>query len=371
MEAMILMKKDDKRAFRETTIRICKKDLEEALLQISHAREDIRWLQKELKKITGDQVIGANTGLQGVMRSVRKLASNDSPVLLLGESGVGKGVIANAIHEQSGRKDAPFIKIHCGAVPGRLLFTELFGYDKGAFSGATHEKRGCFERAHGGVLFLSEIGGLSPDVQAEMVKVLTGKTFTRFGGSRAIPADVRLIASTSRDPGMAILEGGFSEKLWQLINGSPIVIPPLRSRKLDIPLLAGHFVNRKSIEMNLPVIPLIADGEMEKLLRYDWPGNVKELENTIERALIFGQGKLLRFPDLGGFQQFLASHHETVKSGKIPTLDEIMIRHIRNTLEKTGGRIEGKGGAADLLGIHYNTLRARMKKLGISFGRGA
>ncbi|MBA4367359.1 MAG: Fis family transcriptional regulator [Desulfobacterium sp.] len=342
---------------------------EEAILLIHQAREDLRYLQQDVKKISGNHVIGVNSGLKGVMNEVRQAASTNNPILLLGETGVGKGIIANAIHERSSRKEGLFLTVHCGSIPGSLLISELFGHDKGVFTGSTHDKRGCFERANGGMLFLDEIGALPLEVQTGILNVLSDKGFKRVGGSRTIFPDVRLIAASQQDLGAMVQKGVFLKELWSRINASPIVIPPLRSRKFDIPSLTNHFIHQKSIEMNLPVIPSLADGEMDYLLRYDWPGNVRELENVIERALILGQGRLLRFPDLGGFQRLLFLNHGSKEISKIPTLDEIMIQHIRDTLEKTGGRIEGRGGAADLLGIHYNTLRARMKKLGISFGR--
>ncbi len=341
----------------------------ETLLLIHQAREDLKSLQKDFKKISGSHVIGVNSGLKEVMNAVRQTAAMNHPILILGETGAGKGIIANEIHERSDRKEGPFVKVHCGSIPGGLLISELFGHDKGAFTGAAHDKRGCFERAHGGILLLEEIGALSLEAQTGILNVLSDKGFKRVGGSRTIFPDVRLIAASQKDLGAMVQKGVFVKELWRRINTSPITIPPLRSRKFDIPSLTNHFIHQKSIEMNLPVIPSLADGEMDYLLRYEWPGNVRELENVIERALILGQGRLLRFPDLEGFQRLLFVNHESKEISKIPTLDEIMIQHIRDTLEKTGGRIEGKGGAADLLGIHYNTLRARMKKLGIAFGR--
>ena len=333
------------------------------------ALEDNWALQEDLKKATGEHVVGAASGLKGVMDLVAQAASRKESILLLGETGVGKGVIANAIHEQSNRKKGPFIRIHCASVPGSLLARELFGHAKGAFTGAAQHKRGSIERAHGGTIFLDEVGDLPPEAQAALEKVLRKNEIQRVGGSETTCIDVRVIASTHRDLGAMVIAGEFMEALWQRINASSIVIPPLRDRKLDIPLLTNHFIQQKSIEMNLPVIPSLADGEMDHLLRYDWPGNVRELQNVVERALILGQGKLVRFLDLGGVQRGFETDTTVKNPIKIPTLDEIMIQHIRQTLEKTGGRIEGEGGAADLLGIHYNTLRARMKKLGILFGR--
>ncbi len=342
---------------------------EEALLLIRQAREDLKYLQQDVKKISGNHVIGVNSGLKDVMNKVRQAASTNNPILLIGETGVGKGIIANEIHERSSRKEGLFLKVHCRSIPGSLLISELFGHDKGAFTGATHDKRGCFERAQGGMLFLDEIGALPLEVQTGILNVLLDKGFKRVGGSRTIFPDVRLIAASQQDLGAMVRKGVFLKELWSRMNASLITVPSLRARKFDIPSLTNHFIHKKSIEMNLPVIPSPADGEMDYLLQYDWPGNVRELENVIERALILGQGRLLRFPDLGGFQRLLFLNQGSKEISKIPTLNEIMIQHIRNTLEKTGGRIEGEGGAADLLGIHYNTLRARMKKLGIAFGR--
>jgi DNA-binding NtrC family response regulator len=261
--------------------------------------------------------------------------------------------------------------VQCNAVPGGLLFDELFGHEPGAFSGAFQEKRGCFERADGGFLFLDEIGNLPLDVQKQIIAMLADKSVVRLGGVKPVAADVGLILSTSQDLARKVREGDFLAELWHRIRTGLVDVPPLRAHKLDIPLLVHHFIQVKSIALNLPVIPSLADGEMEKLLEYDWPGNVRELKNAVEKSLLRGQGKLLRFPDLGGELPAAVPPRGVRKTGKIPTLDEVMIAHIRRILEETDGRIEGKGGAAELLGIHYNTLRARMKKLGISFGRDA
>jgi transcriptional regulator with GAF, ATPase, and Fis domain len=305
------------------------------------------------------------------MAMVQQVASLNSPVLLLGETGVGKDVIANAIHYSSPRKDGPFIKVNCGAIPETLLDSELFGHEKGAFTGALSQRRGRFERANGGTLFLDEIGELPPQAQVRMLRVLQYKEIERVGGTNSISVDIRLIAATNRDLEERVKTKQFREDLWFRLNVFPIRVPPLRERKNDIPALVHHFVERKSRELKLPVPPPLARGVIDRLMAYHWPGNVRELENVIERALILGKGTPLVFNDLIGEKRDQSSAIPAGTQDAPIKLDEVMSQHIRQVLKMTNGKVHGKGGAAEVLGINPSTLRNRMNQLGIPYGRRA
>jgi hydrogenase-4 transcriptional activator len=333
--------------------------------------DDNRYLFDELRSALGDEIIGSDFGLKTVMEMVQQVAPLDSPVLLLGETGTGKEVIANAIHYSSPRKDGPFIKVNCGAIPETLLDSELFGHEKGAFTGAISQRRGRFERADKGTIFLDEIGELPPQAQVRLLHVLQKKEIERVGGTRSIPVDIRILSATNRNLQEMIASGRFREDLWFRLNVFPITIPPLRQRKEDIPALVHHFVDRKSMELKLTERPVLAPGTIDKLVAYHWPGNVRELENMVERALIQNHGGILSFDtllpglapgDRKGVQD--AGRHRVLLS-----LDEIAGRHIRRALEMARGKINGPGGAAQILGLHPNTLRKRMNKLGIPYGR--
>jgi transcriptional regulator with GAF, ATPase, and Fis domain len=333
--------------------------------------DDNRYLHHELLRLSGDEIVGADFGLKGVMAMVQQVASLNSPVLLLGETGVGKDVIANAIHYSSPRKDGPFIKVNCGAIPETLLDSELFGHEKGAFTGALSQRRGRFERANGGTLFLDEIGELPPQAQVRMLRVLQYKEIERVGGTNSISVDIRLIAATNRDLEERVKTKQFREDLWFRLNVFPIRVPPLRERKNDIPALVHHFVERKSRELKLPVPPPLARGVIDRLMAYHWPGNVRELENVIERALILGKGTPLVFNDLIGEKRDQSSAIPAGTQDAPIKLDEVMSQHIRQVLKMTNGKVHGKGGAAEVLGINPSTLRNRMNQLGIPYGRRA
>jgi len=333
--------------------------------------DDNRYLFDELRSVLSNEIIGSDFGLKGVMEMVRQVAPLDSPVLLLGETGTGKEVIANAIHYSSPRKDGPFIKVNCGAIPETLLDSELFGHEKGAFTGAISQRRGRFERADKGTIFLDEIGELPPQAQVRLLHVLQKKEIERVGGTSSIPVDIRIISATHRNLEEMIVSGRFREDLWFRLNVFPIMIPPLRQRKEDIPALVHHLIDRKSTELKLIERPVLALGAIDRLIAYDWPGNVRELENMIERALIQHQGGVLSFETLlplavsGGREV----DEEAGRNQVLSSLDEINARHIRRALEMAGGKINGPGGAAQTLGVHPNTLRKRMNKLGIPYGR--
>jgi transcriptional regulator with GAF, ATPase, and Fis domain len=330
-----------------------------------------RELSRELRSFSASEIVGAEYGLKNVMDMVRQVAPMNSPVLLLGETGVGKEVVANAIHYTSSKRGGPFVKVNCGAIPDNLLDSELFGHERGAFTGAITQKRGRFERADKGSIFLDEIGELPLQAQVRLLRVLQDKEIERVGGTKSIPVDVRIITATHRNMEEMVRSGAFREDLWFRLNVFPIVIPPLRHRKEDIPALVHYFVERKSKDLKIYPSPSVSAEEIERLKAYHWPGNIRELENLIERELIHkrGKGKSGRLT----FEYFEMSK-ETKESGivhetgqKLLTFDQVVSQHIRQALQTCHGRISGPHGAAQLLGINPNTLRGRMIKLGISF----
>jgi formate hydrogenlyase transcriptional activator len=331
--------------------------------------DDNRYLHRELLHLTGDEIVGEEFGLKKVMNMVRQVAPLNSPVLLLGETGVGKDVIANAIHYSSLRKDGPFVKVNCGAIPETLLDSELFGHEKGAFTGALSQKRGRFERADQGTIFLDEIGELPPQAQIRMLRVLQYKELERVGGTHSISVDIRLIAATNRNLEEMVKEKQFREDLWFRVNVFPIRIPSLKERREDIPALVHHFVKRKTQELRLPNSPALARGAIDHLIAYHWPGNVRELENLVERALILSQGSPLTFDDLSKGSEKTRPSSPAGPEDTTLELDAVVSSHIRRVLEMADGRVHGKGGAAELLGVNPSTLRYRMDQLGIPYGR--
>lgn len=330
--------------------------------------DDKRYLQNELRKGIGGTLIGADFGLRDIMDKVRRVAPLLSPVLLLGETGTGKEVIANAVHELSLRSHAPLIKVNCGAIPETLIDSELFGHEKGAFTGAIAQKRGRFERADGGTIFLDEISELPLPVQTRLLRVLQEKEIERLGGQKTIQVDVRIMSATSRDLQTLVERGQFREDLYFRLNIFPIRVPPLRERKSDIPILVQYFIQKKAQEMVLSSVPFLMPGEIDRLMQYEWPGNVRELENAVERAIILARGEFLTFDCIIGSNQYQKPLANPC-GDQMKRLDELAACHIENVLSSVGGRVSGKGGAADLLGVNPNTLRHRMRKLGIAFGR--
>jgi transcriptional regulator with GAF, ATPase, and Fis domain len=329
--------------------------------------EDNRDLQRELLRISGDEIVGADFGLRDVMQQVRQVAPTESPVLLTGETGVGKDVIANAIHLGSPRREGPFVPVNCGAIPDSLLDSELFGHEKGAFTGALSRKRGRFERAGGGTILLDEIGEMPLDAQVRLLRVLQHRDLERVGGTERIPVDIRVVAATNQDLEGMVREGRFREDLWYRLNVFPIRVPPLRDRISDIPALVHHFIERKAKELKIGETPRLAPGAMDQLKAYDWPGNVRELENLVERAMILHRGEELRFDGLGRVQATVANLGRENAGDPPLELDAVTAIHIRRVLGMTGGKIHGPGGAGELLGVNPNTLRYRMKRLGIPF----
>lgn len=332
--------------------------------------DDKRFLNRELHLQAAEDVIGSGSGLRHVAEMVQQVAPLNNTVLLLGETGTGKELIANMIHFSSPRKDGPFIKVNCGAIPESLMDSELFGHVRGAFSGAVTESRGRFERADGGTIFLDEIGELPLSAQTRLLRVLQERVVERVGGGKGIPVNIRVIAATHRDLKRMIEQHLFREDLWFRLNGYPIVIPPLRERREDVPALIRHFVAQKSRELGRGLPPAIAPGALHRLVDYPWPGNVRELENVVERELIRHRSGQLTFESV--FPQPEPAREvagEGPREFRPRTLDAAMAEYIGQVLAHTNGKIHGPGGAAEILGMNPNTLRWRIDKLGIRYER--
>ena len=278
-----------------------------------------------------------------------------------------KELVARAIHNASTRKERPLIKVDCASLPTNLIESELFGHEKGAFTGAISQKRGRFERAHQGSIFLDEIGELPLPAQVRLLRVLQSREIERVGGVKTIPLNIRIIAATNRNLEEMVKIKMFREDLWFRLNVFPLLIPPLRLRIEDIPALAQHFIERKTRELKLKKTPDLATGAIDTLMAYAWPGNVRELENVIERAMILHRGNPLRFDDLG--LSPIEPVNATASAPKDETLelDALVKRHIQRVIKLTGGKIHGPGGAGELLAVNPNTLRYKMRKLGIKF----
>jgi transcriptional regulator with GAF, ATPase, and Fis domain len=317
----------------------------------------------------------------GVLEKVRLVAETDTSVLILGETGTGKELIARALHSASRRKNRPLIKVNCAALPSGLIESELFGHEKGAFTGASERRVGRFELADGGTIFLDEIGEVPSDVQVKLLRVLQEREIERVGGNKTIGVDVRVVAATNRDLKRAVAAGKFRQDLFYRLNVFPIDLPPLRERPEDIRLLVHYFVGRYATKIGRR-ISRVSEALLERLLAYAWPGNVRELENVIERAVILSKG-----PELEVISELPAASAPPAEAGELPakpsleqptTLSpsDLKLRHVERdhiltTLKRSGWRIEGPTGAAHLLGLNPSTLRSRMKKLGIERSREA
>jgi PAS domain S-box-containing protein len=336
------------------------------------------YLQEEIKSVHNfEEIVGSSRGLVGVLRDVRRVAPTDATVLILGETGTGKELIARAIHSAGNRADKPFIKINCAALPAGLIESELFGHERGAFSGAIQRRIGRFELANGGTIFLDEIGEVSVDVQVKLLRVLQEHEFERIGGNQTIKCDVRVIAATNRDLPNAVASGAFRADLFYRLNVFPVKLPPLRERGEDIPLLVQFFVQKYAPKVGRQLSG-IEGKTIDRLLRYDWPGNIRELENIVERALILNSTPLLSI----GEDVLPVTTHAAVRGsptrpvapeqdrnadpGGAVDLDSIQREHILTTLRQADWVVEGRLGAAVKLGMKPATLRHRMKKLGIS-----
>ena len=306
-------------------------------------------------------IIGQSSALQEVLQMVEHVAPGDSTVLLLGETGTGKGVIARAIHNCSNRRAHSFVRVNCAAIPSGLLESELFGHERGAFTGAITQKVGRIELADRGSLFLDEIGDISLELQPKLLRVLQEREFERLGSTRTRRVNVRVVAATHRDLEGMVLERQFRSDLYYRLNVVPISLPPLRERPEDIPLLAEYFVQRfaKKLGKSIEMIP---SASMDGLRRYPWPGNIRELENVIERAVILSPGPVLRISNRDLSTRIVSQRN----ADRPQTLEEVERKHILTTLKETRWILSGPSGAAARLGLNRSTLYFRMKKLGIA-----
>ncbi len=325
----------------------------------------------------GEMIVGEASGLAHVMQRVDLVSRSEVPVLILGETGTGKELVARAIHNRSDRHAGPFMRVNCGAIPRELIDSQLFGHERGSFTGASETRQGWFERADMGTLFLDEIGELPLDAQVRFLRVLQDGFVERVGGAQPIRVNVRVVAATHRDLAGMVRNNSFREDLWYRIAVFPILLPPLRDRTEDIPELARHFAQRAAIRFSLAsVLPTAED--IALLETYDWPGNIRELGAVIDRAAILGNGETLELAAALGVAAPLGAGPRLVEAApghapitahrhKVATLDSAMRSHIETALRATRGRVEGARGAARLLGINPHTLRARMRKLGINW----
>src|SRR5262245_34960229 len=319
-------------------------------------------------------IVGADSGLKPVMERIELVARADVPVLIFGETGSGKEVMARALHAQSPRSAGPFIRVNCGAIPPDLIDSQLFGHERGSFTGATDTRKGWFERADGGTLFLDEIGELPLAVQVRLLRVLQDGSLERIGGQAPITVDTRIVAATHRDLTAMIRAGRFREDLWYRIAVFPVLLPPLRARAEDIPALARHFAERAAVRFGLPV-RMPSPTDIAALVAYPWPGNIRELGTVIDRAVILGNGDRLEVTTALGVVTGSpipatdpTSSLEAHRAAVVP-LDEAIRRHLDSALASTAGRVEGRHGAAALLRVNPHTLRARMRKLGLDWTR--
>jgi DNA-binding NtrC family response regulator len=335
-------------------------------------KQELIFRREEMdKSFDFGNILGKSKGMKDIFKMVKQIADSKSTVLIMGESGTGKELISRAIHYNSNRKNYPFVTINCAAIPETLIESELFGHEKGAFTNAIEKKLGRFEVAHQGTLFLDEIGELSLTTQAKILRFLEEKEFNRVGGSKTIKVDVRLITATNKDLNQMIKKGGFREDLYYRINVVPIVIPPLRERKEDIPILIDHFINKFSVENNKNVKGINKDA-LEFLMQYEWPGNVRELENLIERVIALTSNEYIpanelpysfkNIPKINGLK-------ESVLDGKVSFLqaeEEFEKEVILDALKRTNYI---QSHAAEILGISRRILKYKMDKLGINQNR--
>ena len=320
-----------------------------------------QYLQEEIKlNHNFEEIISKSNTFQKVLKQIEQVASTDSTVLILGESGTGKELIARAVHHISSRSKRPLVKVNCATLPANLIESELFGHEKGAFTGAMERKMGRFELADSGTVFLDEIGELPVELQAKLLRVLQEGEFERLGNPNTMKVNVRVIAATNRNLQQAIEKKEFREDLYYRLNVFPIICPPLRDRKEDIPLLVKHFCQKHEGKIGKKVTN-IPQKVMDTLMAYDWPGNIRELENIIERAMILSQGNTLEAGDWLPVAKIITTNGKP----NLQKMDDVEKDHIIETLKKTNWKVSGEKGAAKMLGLNPTTLEARMKKLGI------
>ncbi len=333
-------------------------------LRMSELAAEVERLREELdREYDIEGIVAADSAMMDVLDQVRRVAPTNATVVIYGESGTGKELVARAVHALSERATGPFISVSAGALPETLLESELFGYEKGAFTGAVTAKPGRFERANGGTLFLDEIGDITPSVQVKLLRVLQERQFERLGGTRSIEVDVRVVAATNQDLQQLIAEGTFREDLFYRLAVVPVRLPPLRQRSADIPLLVAHFLEKYKAGDKK-----ISQEAMEALASYQWPGNIRELENTIERIVILSQGEEIGLMDLPLEVRIGGIACASAKTGIVLPdegcdLEEVELDFIRQALDRSGNSVPK---AAKLLGLTTKTLEARMARLGLA-----
>jgi transcriptional regulator with PAS, ATPase and Fis domain len=331
--------------------------MQKIVSQQTLVRENIVLRQALKQEYRFRDLLSKSQAMQSVFELAKTAARSNSTILVLGESGSGKEVLARAIHSESPRAEGPFVAVSCAALTETLLESELFGHEKGSFTGATARRKGKFEAAHGGTLFLDEVGDIGPKLQLDLLRVLEERKFHRVGGNEQIEVDVRIIAATNRDLRRASAEGKFREDLFYRLNVIPVLIPPLRQRKEDVPLLVEHFVERLSVEMKRRIDGVSADA-MAGLTAHDWPGNVRELRNVLERGAVVATGPVIQLADLG----LPAKADAPPRPGTLASLEEVEKRHVSAVLAHAGGNVSQ---SARILGIDRVTLYNKMRKYGI------
>jgi PAS domain S-box-containing protein len=338
-----------------------KNALEEVEKLKNQLQDENIYLREEIKLDHNfEDIIGQSRAILDVLKNIELIAPNDTTVLIQGESGTGKELIARAIHDLSRRKNRPLVKVNCAALPANLIESELFGHEKGAFTGASIQRKGRFELANGGTIFLDEISELPLDLQTKLLRVIQESEFERVGGETTLHIDVRIIAATNRDLEASVANGIFREDLYYRLNVIPLKVPPLRERRDDIPLLAKYFAEKYGRKMGKS-FKSVSVKTMDFLKSFDWPGNIRELENVIERAAIFSREPVLKLDH----PVFVPKKINTQGRSSLRSLEIVEREHIELVLQHTKWVIEGNGGAAAILDLHPNTLRSRMKKLGI------
>jgi formate hydrogenlyase transcriptional activator len=317
------------------------------------------YLQEEIKtEHNFEEIIGQSAALRDVLRKIEKVAPTDATVLIRGETGTGKELLARAVHDRSRRKNRPLVKVNCGSIPSGLVESELFGHERGAFTGASQRRIGRFELANGGTIFLDEVTELPLDTQVKLLRVLQEGEFERVGSSQTIKVDVRVIAATNRDLSDIVKNGSFRADLFYRLNVFPLESPPLRERRDDIPLLVSFFLSKYGKKLGKQARG-VSQKSMEALKNYSWPGNVRELQNVIERAVVLARGPVVQI------DESMLRAEDRADISTIETLEYVERHHITRALNETGWVIHGKKGAAEILGINPSTLRSRMEKLGI------
>lgn len=363
--AVLVFKDITRRKQAEKALKEANEELQKALVEVRELQDQLKleniYLQQEIKLTHNfDEIISQSKKFKKVLTSVEQVAVTDATVLILGESGTGKELVARAVHNLSDRRKRALVKVNCAALPASLIESELFGHEKGAFTGALNKKIGRFELSHGGTIFLDEVGEIPMELQSKLLRVLQEGEFERLGSSQTIKINVRVIAATNKNLEHAIEAGTFREDLFYRINVFPLELPPLRERKEDIPLLAQHFLHKYGTRFGKNITG-ITNRTIESLLQYTWPGNVRELENIIERAIITTRGNKLELgSSLPAVKDTKTGKHQIVSSM------ENEKAHILRALEATNWRVSGDKGASKLLGLKRTTLEARMKKLKVT-----